>query len=92
VKNNHESGSSGIYTRGSSWTYSSTLKTPLFKANIRTNLFDVLTQVSAGKMIMVVLIACLSLLSTVYPILYHTCSGPIPTAAAAYSSQLQGPE
>jgi hypothetical protein len=73
-----------------SWTYSSTLKTALFRANILTNLSGALTQVSAGKVITIDTLACLSLLSTVYLILYRTCSDPIPPAAVTYSSQPRG--
>jgi hypothetical protein len=74
------------------WTYLFALKTALLRANIRTNLSGTLTQVSAGKVITVDTLACLSLLLTVYPNLYRTCSGPIPPTAAAYSSQPRGPE
>jgi hypothetical protein len=65
-----------------SWTYSSTLKMALFRANILTRLSGALTQVSASKVITVHTLACLSLLSTVYPILYRTYIGAIPPVAA----------
>jgi hypothetical protein len=58
-------------------------KTALSRANIHTNLSGALTQVPVGKVITVDTLTCLSLLSTVNPILYRTCSGPIPLIRAS---------